>query len=77
MICDVYLYLLDYIYIGMQNVLIRYSFTIKLISLVAENVIQKEHKLAGQQVGVEKYNPKPKVIKVSKDNLHVYLRILT
>ena len=61
----------------MQNVLMRYSFTINLISLVAENVIQKEHELAGQQVRVEKYNPKPKIIKVSKDNLHVYLGILT
>ena len=63
-----------YTYVSRMKI---FTFTINLISLVAENVIQKEHKLAGQQVRVEKYNPKPKVIKVSKDNLHVYLRILT
>ena len=42
---------------------------INLISLVAENVVQKEHMLEGQQVRVEEYNPKPKIINVSKDEL--------
>ena len=55
-----------YTYVSRMKI---FTFTINLISLVAENVVQKEHSLASQQVRVEEYNPKPKIINVSKDEL--------